>query len=220
MVPSVEAESSSTQPMFFLTNSWVSRTSIDEPDKALQYSRMIPFTRSSSRLDDKVSSIATEVLDSILKKAMPLSGLSLSRSMPRWNQESNWLMVMRSSTLLRLLRKGGTASGETASKVSQRSRIYPWEPAGTLLKDWVPSAKKRDVSRRPTFANRSPSLRKRPVWFSSTCCSALGTNSKQVLISRQLPSIKARAMERKASRSRPIAGKTSRPNTRHSPATS
>ena len=162
----------------------------------------------------------SEVLDSILKKAMPLSGFSRSRSIPCWNQVSSWLTVIRFRTSFRLFRNAGTASGETVNRLSHRSRIWPWEPWGTRLRAWVPSAKKRDVSRRPTLANLSPSFKKRPVWPSSTSCRAFGTISRQLLTSRQLPSINARDMDRKGSRSRPMPGKTSRPRTRHSAATS
>ena len=123
MVPSVDAESSSTQPMFRETNSWVSKISRPVPAKARQYKRKMPFTRSSSRLDDRVSSIASEVLDSILKKAIPLSGFSWSRCAPCWNQVSNWLTVMRLRTSSRLFRKDGTASGVITTRASQRSNM-------------------------------------------------------------------------------------------------
>ena len=122
MVPSVEAESSSTQPMFLRTNSLVVKISTPNPDSARQYSRIMPLTRSSSRLEERVSSRDWEVLDSTLKNAIPLSGLSFNSPTPCWNQVSNWLTVIRLSTSLKLLKKGGTASGEIASKVSHRSR--------------------------------------------------------------------------------------------------
>ena len=178
------------------------------------------FTRSSSRLDDSVSSICSEVLDSILKKAIPLSGFSWSKCAPCWNQASSWLTVMRFKTSSRLFRKGGTASGVITTKASHRSRMYPWEPWGTLLRAWVPSDRNLEVFRSPTLAKRSPSFRNRPVWLSSTCWRALGTSSRHVLTSRQLVSIRARDIAKNGSRSRPMAGRTSRPNTRHSPATS
>ena len=76
------------------------------------------------------------------------------------------------------------------------------------------------MSRIPDLASRSPSLRNRPAWPSSTCCKALGNSSRQVLTSLQLASVKARHMDKKGSRSRPMAGSTSRPSNRHSPAAS
>ena len=81
------------------------------PGQGPQYRRMMPLTRSSSRLDERVSSICSEVLDSILKKAMPLSGFSCNSRIPCWYQVSNWLTVMRVSTLSRLRRKGERPPG-------------------------------------------------------------------------------------------------------------
>ena len=70
-----------------------------------------------------MSSMDTAVLDSTLKKAIPLSGFSFSNSNPWRNQVSSWLMVMRPKTSFRLFKKKGTDSGDVASRVSHRSRM-------------------------------------------------------------------------------------------------
>ena len=127
---------------------------------------------------------------------------------------------MRFNTGSRLLRNGGTASGVVASNPSQRSRMWPWDPAETWDRACAPSYRNREVSRSPILASLSPSRRNRPVCPSSTCCNARGAISRHALTSRQLVSVSARDMERNASLSRPMPGRTSLPSTRHSAATS
>ena len=67
VVPSVAAWPSETQPMFLASRSSVTAISISEPARPRQYIRNTSLNRSNSTDDDRLSSIASEVVDSTLK---------------------------------------------------------------------------------------------------------------------------------------------------------
>ena len=220
VVPSVEALSSDTQPMFLFTRSLVVEMFIAAPARALQYICRTSWTFSSSTELERVSRAASADLDSSLKNARPPSRFCWRMPIPVSNQAAIWLSLMRLSTVGLVRRRAIAASGDNGASCSARSRRYPWVPPLAFPRALEPSARKEERLGNPALARRSARRRNRPCWSSCTLARTLGIPSKQARTSRQLVSTKAIPIPMRARPSSPSLGSTSCPISRHSVARS